>query len=203
VRADGIRKTILLQTSANARLTGTPAIISFESLKTAPDPASFHTPNIPVAVLLEGKFSSLFANRISSAMLDTLANIDHTPFLPKAEKEAKVIVCADADIAMNEVVPNKGPLPLGMDKDIGYTFANQTFIENCLDWLVNPSGILETRSKEFTLRLLDPKKVEEQRQLWQFINIVLPVLLVIAGGYIYQLLRKRKYQASPTNAIQL
>ncbi len=70
---------------------------------------------------------------------------------------SKVIVCADADIAINEVTP-KGPLPLGMDKDINYTFANQTFIQNCLDWMVDSTGILETRSKDFTLRLLDPEK---------------------------------------------
>jgi hypothetical protein len=60
--------------------------------------------------------------------------------------------------------------------------------------MVDPSGILETRSKDFTLRLLDPKKVEEDRSFWQFMNIVLPILLVIAGGYAYQLFRKRKYQ---------
>lgn len=193
VKAAGIRKTVLLQTSPNARVTGTPAIISFESLKRAPDPARYNRPNIPVAVLLEGKFNSLYANRLSSAMTDTLANMYHSPFLAKGEKETRVIVCADGDIALNEVSP-KGPLSLGMNKDIGYTFANQNFIENCLDYLVNPSGILEARSKDLTLRLLDPKKVEEDRTFWQFINIVLPVLLVMAGGYVYQLLRKRKYQ---------
>jgi gliding-associated putative ABC transporter substrate-binding component GldG len=193
VKAQGIVKTVLLQSSANARSTGTPAIISFESLKSEPDPARFTTPDIPVAVLLEGPFQSLYANRISSAMVDTLAGIDHSPFLAAAEKNGKVIVCADGDIALNEVSP-KGPLPLGMNKDIGYTFSNQTFIANCLDYMVNPSGILEARSKDLTLRLLDPKKVEDERSLWQFINILLPILLVILGGYVYQLIRKKKYQ---------
>jgi len=192
VKSPGIRKTVLLQSSVNARVTGTPALISFETLKKAPDPALFNRGPIPVAFLLEGKFSSLFANRISSGMTDTLDRLYHSPFLAKGEKEGRVIVAGDADIAMNEVTP-KGPLPLGMNKDIEYTFANQNFIENCLDYLVNPSGILETRSKDLTLRLLDPKKVEEDRPFWQFINIVLPVLLVIAGGWLYQLLRKRKY----------
>ncbi|MDP4150810.1 MAG: gliding motility-associated ABC transporter substrate-binding protein GldG [Bacteroidota bacterium] len=193
VKADEIRKTVILQTAGNSRITSTPALISFESLKSAPDPAKFNKPSVPVAVLLEGRFHSLFANRISSAMTDTLARVYHTPFLPVATSEGKVIVCADADIAMNEVTP-KGPLPLGMDKDIGYTFANQTFIENAIDWLVDPSGILEARAKDFTLRLLDQKKVEDDRSFWQFINIVLPLLLVIAGGYVYQMLRKRKFQ---------
>jgi len=83
---------------------------------------------------------------------------------------------------------------MGFNKDNNYTFANEDFIQNCVEYLVNPSHILETRSKDYTLRLLDPTKVEEGRPFWQFINIVLPVLLVIAGGWVYQLLRKRKYQ---------
>jgi len=83
---------------------------------------------------------------------------------------------------------------MGLNKDNNYTFANEDFIQNCVEYLVNPSRILETRSKDYTLRLLDPAKVEESRPFWQFINIVLPLLLVIAGGYLYQVVRKRKYQ---------
>jgi hypothetical protein len=93
---------------------------------------------------------------------------------------------------MNEVT-QQGPLPMGYNKDIDYSFANRDFIENCFEYMVNPSRILETRSKDFTLRLLDPAKVEANRSFWQFINIGLPILLVIAGGYFYQFLRKRKY----------
>lgn len=193
VKANGIQKTVLLQTSANGHIIGAPAIISFESVKVANDPKVFNQPNIPVAVLLEGKFSSLYANRISSAMTDTLANIYKQPFLPAAEKESKIIICAGAEIVMNDVT-QRGPAPMGYNKDINYTFANQDFLQNCLDYLTSSSGILETRSKDFTLRLLDPKKVEDNRSFWQFINVVLPLLLVIVAGFIFQWIRKRKYQ---------
>jgi gliding motility-associatede transport system auxiliary component len=193
VKAPGIFKTVLLQSSVNARTVSTPALISFESIKQVEDPRLFNRPNIPVAVLLEGKFHSLFANRVPSAVADSLANVYKQPFLPAAEEPSKVIVCADAGIVMNELSQN-GPLPMGFNKDINYTFANKDFIENCVEYLVNPSRILETRSKDFTLRLLDPKKVEDNRAFWQFINIGLPLLLVVIGGYSYQVLRKRKYQ---------
>ena len=192
VKANGIRKTILLQTSANARITSTPAIISFESVKIANDPKVFNTPHIPVAVLLEGKFSSLYTNRISSVLKDTLDNVYKQPFLSSAEKEGKIIVCAGAEIVMNEVT-QRGPSPMGYNKDINYTFANQDFIQNCLDYMVDSSGILETRSKDLTMRLLDPAKVEDNRAFWQFTNIVLPIVLVIFAGFIYQAIRKRKY----------
>ncbi|SRR5579871_314452 len=192
VKANGIQKTVLLQTSNNGRTISTPAIISFESVKVANDPKIFNQPNIPVAVLLEGKFHSLYANRISSAMIDTLANIYKQPFLASAEKPAKIIVCASAGIVMNDNT-QRGPTPMGYNKDVDFTFANQDFIQNCFDYLTGSSGILEARSKDFTLRLLDPKKVEDNRSMWQFINIVLPLLLVIIFGFIYQALRKRKY----------
>lgn len=193
VKAPDIVKTVLLQTSANGRIVNTPALISFESAKQANDPRIFNTPNIPVAMLLEGKFNSLFAGRVGTAVADSLANVYKQPFLSVAEKPSRVIVIGDADIVMNEVIPQRGPLAMGFSKDINYQFANQDFVENCIEYMVNPSGILETRSKDFTLRLLDPAKVEADRPFWQFINIGLPILLVIAGGYLYQFLRKRKF----------
>ncbi len=193
VKSNGIKKTVLLQTSANGRIIGAPAIISFESVKVANDPAIFNKPNIPVAVLLEGKFNSLYANRISSGMVDTLAKVYKQPYLPTAEKDGKIIICAGAEIVMNDVM-QRGPAPMGYNKDINYTFANQDFIQNAFDYLVDASGILETRSKDFTLRLLDPKKVEDNKSFWQFINIVLPLILIILFGFIYQFIRKRKYQ---------
>jgi ABC-2 type transport system permease protein len=193
VKSPGIKKTVLLQTSEHGRTIATPALVSMEILKVANDPKVFNQPNIPAAVLLEGKFNSLYANRISSGMIDTLANVYKQPFLAKAEKESKIIVCSDAEIVMNEVT-QRGPMPMGYNKDIDFTFANQDFAQNCLDYLVDPSGILETRAKDLTLRLLDPQKVEDGRSFWQFINIVLPIALVILFGFIYQALRKRKYQ---------
>ena len=194
VKAPGITKTVLLQTSANARTVGTPAIISFDVMKYQDDARMFPRANIPVAILLEGKFQSLFANRVPTAIADSLANVYHEPFVAESDKPGRVIVCGDGDIFMNEVTDNV-PQPLGFSVGDNYTFANQDFVENCLEYLVNPSHILETRSKDFTLRLLDSAKVEKDRTFWQFINIGLPLLLVVLGGYIYQLIRKRKFAA--------
>src|SRR4029077_10368187 len=70
VKAAEITKTILLQTSPNARTLSTPALISLEAVKTASDPKMFQQSKIPVGVLLEGKFTSLYANRMSAAQQD-------------------------------------------------------------------------------------------------------------------------------------
>jgi ABC-2 type transport system permease protein len=193
VKADGVKKTVILQSSARARRMGTPAIITFEILKYKDDTAYFNQPDIPVGVLLEGNFHSLFENRLPQTLADSLANAYGQPFVPVSAKPGRVIVVSDGDLFMNQV-SQRGPLPLGFSRDDDYQFANEEFINNCVEYLLNPSGILETRAKDYTLRLLDPAKVEGGRAFWQFINIGLPLILVALGGYGYQLIRRRKYQ---------
>jgi len=194
VKADGIRKTFLLRSSANARVLTAPAKIDFEFLQIAPDIKEFTVHDTAVAALLEGKFRSLYSGRIPKSFVDSM-NAYHVPVKDICDSATKMIVVADGDIAMNQVSPQYGPMPMGHNFYTNYTFSNKEFFTNCLEYLVNNSGILETRAKDFTLRLLDLKKVKEQKTTWQFINIALPVLIIILFGFIYQQFRKRKYAA--------
>ena len=192
VKAPGIEKTILLQSSPNARKISTPAIISLEKIKKASDPKEFQQSHIRVAALLEGKFQSLFANRISDVQADSFAQFYHQPFLKSGEKKSRIIVCADGDLVINELSA-QGPLPLGFSKDMNYTFANADFLSNCIEYCVNSSGVMEARSKDYSLRLLDPEKTEDERSFWQLINIVLPMVVIVLCGMIFQFIRERKY----------
>jgi ABC-2 type transport system permease protein len=195
VKAPEISKTILLQTSPNARTVSTPALISLEIVKIANDPREFQQAAIPVGVILEGKFKSLYANRTSTATADSFARVYKQPLLKSGEKDARIIVCADGDLVLNEM-SERGPLPLGFSKDNNYTFANAEFLSNCLDYCVNPSGILQSRSKDYSLRLLDPEKTEDDKTFWQLINIASPLLVIILCGLVFQYIRKRKYSVS-------
>jgi gliding-associated putative ABC transporter substrate-binding component GldG len=195
VEAEGIRKTILLQTSNNSRLLPAPAKIDFEFLQIAPDEKLFRQRNVPIAVLLEGNFRSLYRGRVPGAVRDSLAAYG-VPVLENTAQPGKMIVVSDGDIAMNQFSPSMGPLPMGMNLFTRYTYANKDFFTNSLEYLVNPSDILQTRAKEYTLRLLDPKRVEEERTKWQAINIALPIVLIIGFGTLFQYLRKRKYAAA-------
>jgi hypothetical protein len=76
--------------------------------------------------------------------------------------------------------------------------ANREFLMNCVEYLIDNPAIAETRNKEIVLRLLDSKKIKAQKTTWQFVNIALPVLLIILFGFIYQQIRKRKYAAKLT-----
>ncbi len=194
VKAGGIRKTFLLRSSQNARVLQAPAKIDFEFFQIAPDIKFFTVKDTAVAVLLEGKFQSLYRGRVSKSVADSLAAYG-VPFRDIAELDGKMIVVADGDIATNEVSEQYGPMPMGYNFYTRYTFANKDFYINAIEYLVNPSGILETRAKDLTLRLLDPVKVKEQKTLWQFVNIGLPAMLVIFLGFIFQQIRKRKYMA--------
>lgn len=195
IKTPDIAKTILLASSANARSLITPAIVSLNSVKTEEDIRTFNKAHIPVAVLLEGKFSSLYSNRLGQSTLDSMDKIYQQPFLRNTSVANKMIVISDADVAGNVFSQQQGPLEMGFNQFTQTQYANRDFILNCVEYLVNPSGILDARSKDFTLRLLDPKKIESGKNFWQIINIGLPVLLVLLFGFVFQFLRKRKYQA--------
>jgi ABC-2 type transport system permease protein len=194
VKAEGIKKTFLLRSSANARVLEAPAKVDFGFLQIAPDINQFTVKDTGVAAVLEGKFRSLYAGRIPRSFSDSM-QVYGVPVKTACDEDTKMIVVADGDIATNQVSPQYGPLPMGYNFYINYTYANKEFFTNCLEYLVNPSGILETRAKDFTLRLLDPKKIKEQQRTWQFVNIALPVLLVIIAGFIFQQARRKRYSA--------
>jgi len=196
VSAPGIKKIILLSSSVNSRTIETPAIISGNENRNAPEDDAFKGKDIPAAVLLEGKFSSLYRNRVSQASMDSLAQFG-TPFLTQCITDNKMIVVADGDIVLNGIFQEK-PLPMGVNSytvetQYEYPFANKEFVENCLEYLINNAGLSEARAKDYTLRLLDSKKVAEQKTMWQVINLALPVLLIIIFGLIYNWWRKKKY----------
>ncbi len=196
IEADGIKKTILLSSSPNSRTIATPAVISGRENVNAAEDAKFKKANIPVAVLLEGKFQSLYNNRLSQAMNDSLQQYGLT-FKPQAFADGKIIIVADGDMVLN-AADKDGPLPMGINRytagtQYEYQFANKAFLQNCLDYLINPSGLSEAKAKDYTLRLLDTKKIEAEKTTWQLINIAVPVVLVFLFAIIYQWWRKRKY----------
>jgi ABC-2 type transport system permease protein len=211
IKVEGIEKTVLLASSPNSRIISTPALISLNENKNVPEDAKFKQNAIPVAALLQGKFTSLYKNRASQAQRDSLAAAG-LQFKNESVDNNRMIIVADGDIVLNEFlpVPNSNPVPLPMgwnrytyreaerQSEFGKLFipvANREFFLNCMENLVNSTAIMETRNKDIVLRLLDSKKIKDQKITWQFINIGLPVLLVILAGFIYQMIRRRKFAA--------
>ncbi len=145
----------------------------------------------PVACLLEGEFNSFVENRLPARLLnDTLFKYrDHGV-------KTKMIVVADGDVAINGLLRTTGELlPLGYDRYSKRTFANKTFLVNCVNYLLDDENMLQLRAREVKLRLLDMKKINQQRSKWQMINVAMPLTIVVLFGLIRFWLRKKKYAA--------
>ncbi len=195
VKAPGINKTILLATDSNSRRLSSPAMVAVNSVKDENDLRNFNKSYIPVAVLLECMLQSLFKNMVSRVLADSIQKATGKPYLHQAAQAGKQIVVADADIVTNEVSQTTGPLPMGELQMENYRFANREFLANSVDYLVSGNRLFETRNKDFVLRLLDKKKLAEEKTFWQVINIGLPLVLVLILAVFIQWRRKSNYAA--------
>lgn len=194
IKAGGIKKTVLLSTSENSKFVSTPAIVSLQELKTIEEPKLYNKKFLPVAYLLEGKFNSTFAHRTPEEIKNKFQQWYNSPFKMQCADDTKMIVVSDGDIVLNKMPGQQdAPPPMGLSNSQQQLYANNIFLQNALEYLINPSGIIETRNKDVALRLLNTAKVEEQRTKWQIINIAIPVILIVLAGFAYQQIRKRKF----------
>jgi gliding-associated putative ABC transporter substrate-binding component GldG len=191
VKAEGVNKTILLASSNTSRLVGTPVIVTVEILKELENPTAFKNKFVPLAVLLEGNFKSLYSNRMAGR-LDSLQRAGGQPYAPASARPGKVLVTGDGDWVLNGM-SREGPLGMGSNPYTRYEFANRDFLLNTLDYMTDKSGIMASRSKQFVLRLLDPKRVETEGTGWKWFNIGLPLLVLLLANGVAWWWRQKKY----------
>ena len=182
---NSIKKTVLLQSSPYSKLVGTPVEINLNMVTERPEQSEFkNTGNIPLAVLLEGKFHSVYENRVM-------------PFPEKKfqaqGKNNKMIVISDGDMIRNQLDKNYQPLELGYDKWTNKLYGNKEFLMNCVNYLLDDTGLINIRSKEVNLPLLDKEKVYSRYTRTQAITIGLPIVILGVFGIGFTYLRKRKY----------
>ncbi|MCW3086356.1 MAG: hypothetical protein JWP12_3722 [Bacteroidetes bacterium] len=185
----GINKTVLLTTSKNSKLLNAPVRVDMSRMRMQEDESKFRAGPQPVAVLLEGQFESLYKNRLPPSIADSkdIGFTDHSV-------NTKMIVISDGDIIRNDIQGSSGkPYPLGYDKYTKQQFGNKNFILNCINYLCDDSGLISVRSRELTLRLLDKKKIKDDKLKWQLINTLIPLGLVLLYAIIHFIRRKRKY----------
>jgi gliding-associated putative ABC transporter substrate-binding component GldG len=148
---------------------------------------AFNESKIPVGYLLEGTFTSLYKNRFAPEGADAKNFAD-------ISVPTKLIVIADGDIIRNDVNPRDGVVqPLGFDPFTQYTFANQDLLLNSIAYLLEEDGLIKARNKEIKIRPLDKEKIKNERLFWQVINLMMPLLLVVAFGLSRSYWRKLKY----------
>ena len=186
-----IKKIVLLKSSENSNLIEAPAMIKLEDIGKDVNKEDFNNSYQPVAVLLEGQFESAFKNRILTEYYP-----DNMPDFKESSIENKMIVISDGDIIRNDTKRTaKGTLilPLGFDRNTKQTFGNKDFILNAIHYLTDNTGLINIRSKEIKLRLLDRAKINDERTKWILINTMVPIIIIILFGIIYNYRRKLKY----------
>ena len=182
---NGIQKTVLLQSSLYSKRIGTPTEINLNSVNEETTPADYlNKGTIPLAVLLEGNFHSMFENRVLA--------FDQTNFQASG-KSGKMIVISDGDVIKNQLDKNLLPVELGYDQRSGNLYDNKDFLMNCVNYLLDDTGLINIRSKDLDLPLLDKEKVYENYTYIQFLTIGLPIVILAGFGFLFTFLRKRKY----------
>ena len=188
VKATGIRKTALMTTSRYTRVLPAPVPINFNDARLEPNPKLYQKGFQPVAYLLEGSFTSLFANRARPGTLQ------FQPEKPANAKPSKILVLADGDFIRSEIDPKTGnPYRLGFDRLAKTEFANRELVLNATDYLLDETGLIAVRGKQITLRPLDKVKLAEQRRRWQLLNLGAPLVLLGLFGALRAWRRKRRY----------
>ena len=182
---NGIKKTVLLQSSLYSKRIGTPTEINLNVVNEETTPADYlNKGNITLAVLLEGNFHSMFENRVLA--------FDQNNFQTKG-KSGKMIVISDGDVIKNQLDKNLLPVELGYDQRSGNLYDNKDFLMNCVNYLLDDNGLINIRSKDLDLPLLDKEKVYENYTFTQFLTIGLPIVVLTLFGFVFTFLRKRKY----------
>lgn len=185
LRRPGIKTNILFESSEKTLQKQVPNYVDLKEIASVDSLGQNEKPSTPkiFAVSLEGKFSSAYATRSERSTI---------PNFKAKSLENKMIIIADGDVGRNGMYKGQ-PLPLGVDMLTNQQYGNEQFLRNCLDYLLDDSNLMSLRNRNIEARLLDRQRIEEERQKWQWINLLLPVALISALGAFFFWLRKRKF----------
>ena len=189
----GLEQTVLLTSSKYSRYQLYPMRLSFEIVKIKQEPDAYNKSFLPVAVMVEGEFESFYKNRVTQEMENGLARLNAS-FVDKSSRTSQVFV-ADSDVIKNLYNPRTEQIsPLGFNKWDGMEYkGNAEFLANLIDYMTDEYGLIEARTKNLQLRLLDQVKIKKEKTKWQMINILLPIVFVLLLGLLFNYLRKKKY----------
>ena len=180
---NSLKKTPLLVSSMLTKKVGTPAIVELKSIAKEPKEEEYSSGFQITGLLTEGLFNSMYTDRVKPFSILNFR---------KKSLYNKMVVISDGDIGRNQLQKGK-PFDLAKDKWTGEQFGNKEFLLNAIDYLLDDNGLIELRNKNIQINLLDKKKAYQEKTYWQFVNIILPLMVLLTFGLVFQYLRKRKY----------
>ena len=185
----GVRKEVLLITSNASHVHAAPTEIDVMGAINVEPKEYFTTQYVPVAVAMEGRFESIYKHRMAPAGVNAGEIVDKS-------EPTRMVVVADGDIIRNDIEQHQEGLmlvPLGYDRVTRQTHGNRDFIVNAMLYLTDDEGVMQLRNRRVDLRLLNRAVVESQRDMWMWVNTLLPIVLLAVFGGVFYWNRKRKY----------
>ena len=180
---NNIKKTPLLVSSLLSQKIGTPSFIELQSIADEVVENDYKNGNQLFAVLLEGNFISAYKNRVKP--------YESGLYKEKATNN-KMVIISDGDVSKNQILKGE-PFDLNRDKWTNQQFGNKDFLINSIDYLLDDSGLIQLRNKTLTIKTLDKQKAFKERTFWQLLNVVLPLLILLSFGFVFNYWRKKKY----------
>ncbi|MDT0688122.1 gliding motility-associated ABC transporter substrate-binding protein GldG [Autumnicola psychrophila] len=181
--ANDVEKTILLSSSPRTKVEGTPLQISLEMVSQKPQLSTYTDGEQPLAVLLEGEFTSAYKNRLKPFEIENSM---------EESTATKMLVISDGDVIKNDL-QRGAPLELGFERYTGTTYGNKEFLLNAVNYMLDDNGLIEIRTKEISIPFLDPVRTAEEREKWQVANLVIPLLILAIFAFLFNFFRRRKY----------
>ncbi|MGB1104666.1 MAG: gliding motility-associated ABC transporter substrate-binding protein GldG [Crocinitomicaceae bacterium] len=198
-----VQKTVLLKSSGNSLAFKSPVRINYSIVDVEPNFNENGETDLPVALMMEGRFTSAFENRLTQEF--TASPDFNTKF---KSDSTKMLVVSDGDIIRNEVetkvVEGKTryrAIPLNVDvfgvqnpnRTAKYIYGNRDFVLNSIDYMMDDNSLIDVRAKTITLRVLDTQKAYKEKNFWKFLNIGFPLFCIIILGLVQYFMRKRKF----------
>ena len=179
---NSIKKTVLLKSSPRSKTFGVPYQVSLNEINQEPNVKSYNEGSQPIAVLLEGKFKSMYKNRVKPFDID--GNKDES-------QVTQQIIISDGDVVKNQL--RKGePLSLGFDKYSGKNYGNKDFLLNSINYLLGDQKLVNLRTKNIQLAVFDQDKLAEKANFWKGFNLIAGAVVIGIFGFVYGYLRRRK-----------
>jgi len=186
---DELKKTVVLSTSDKSKIVRAPTRVSLNMLSYEPPVDQFKKQDLPIAVLVEGKFKSIYAHRLTPQMYESgEINYRHE------SKEGMQLFIADGDLIKNRYNPKTNEYyVMGMDRYTQQMYGNKDFFLNAVNYMLDESGLILSNTKSFKIRLLDREFIAQNRLMLQLLNTAVPIALVLIFGLVFGFIRKRKY----------
>jgi gliding-associated putative ABC transporter substrate-binding component GldG len=205
--------TPILTSSSNAIPSGLQPLINLAlPLNYGKNPKLVDNPEDPinklcVAGLSEGFYQSHFKNRIVAEF----ANSKDANYLEQSQKETKILVVGNGSFIRNSydsiLDPQKinsylyRPIAINelkvdaelAQRRIPIIFGNQELFQNMVDYMMGDNSVLDIRSRQIDIKEIDKEKIKSSSLFYKSMNMMLPLLLILALAFIMNWIRKRRY----------